>query len=116
MKRLTVTLTFALLAACASVPSGATAARAAITTYVDVYQPAVIAYGHLPVCGSFGSGSICHDLKVYADLKAADAAATKSIVAANDIIGGGGSENDLDAAIAAVVAAERIIASKGVLK
>lgn len=112
-----------LMGGCAlfSGPAGQDAlkgAQAAITTYVDVYQPAILAYGQLPVCGSAPVVVLCHDKAVYAKLKAVDLAATKSIVAAQAVIEGSTSDTgtEISDALSAISAAERAIASEGIVK
>lgn len=113
----------ALLGGCALLPDNATTADAkqavqvALTTYADVYQPAVIAYGKLPACPNpTPSGSICHSVALYAKLAAADAAVTKSIVAAQAVLEGTATDTgQLLNALTAIQNAEVSIASSGAL-
>lgn len=118
MKKIVLLTSAFLLAGCASnlEQDAVRSAQIAITTYVDVYQPAVLAYGRLPQCGP-SAPVICHDIFVYADLKAADLATTKSILAARAVISGKpGAGTELSEALAAISAAERSIASKGIIR
>lgn len=119
MKRLFIPLAALALCGCSLIPDNATTAdakkavQAALTTYADVYQPAVIAYGNLPVCPS---APICHDKLVYAKLAAADSAVTKSITAAQAVLEGSASDTgQLTAALTAIQAAEATIGGSGVL-
>jgi len=90
------------------------ATQVAITTYADVYQPAVIAYGNLPVCN--GSTPICRDQALHAKMKAADLAASTAIETARKVmntnVGDGG---ELTAAIQAIISAETTIAQAGAI-
>ncbi len=89
----------------------------AINAYADVYQPAVLMYGQLPPCGP-NAPKLCHDKDVYADLKAADLAATKSILAARAVLSGKSSVTgtELSDAMTAIGAAEMRIASRGIMQ
>lgn len=89
----------------------------AINAYADVYQPAVLMYGRLPVCAP-SAPKLCHDIAVYADLKAADLAATNSIIAARAVLSGKKSVTgtELSDAITAIGAAEMRIASRGIMQ
>jgi hypothetical protein len=85
------------------------ATQVAITTYADVYQPAVIAYGNLPVCD--GSTPICRDQAVHAKMKALDLAASTAIEAARKVMATNvGDSGELTAAIQAIMNAETTIA------
>lgn len=92
------------------------AARITITTYADIYQPAVIAYGRLPACGSAGAPVLCKDAAVFAKLKAADLAVTKSVTAAQGVLEGTATDaGQITAAINAITQAEATIAASGAL-
>lgn len=102
------------LAGCALFPTTAQdsarkAVGIALTTYADVYQPAVLVYGSLPDCPSV---VLCKERAVLNKLKAVDAAATASIVAAQPVLHGDlPDKGELEAAVRAVQAAEIAIAS-----
>ncbi|MBI1213942.1 MAG: hypothetical protein GC190_20975 [Alphaproteobacteria bacterium] len=64
------------------------AAKVALTAYADFVQPAIITYGQLPTCGAEAQKPLCKDAGAWAQLKAADAAATSSIVAAQGVLDG----------------------------
>lgn len=126
MRRTVIILTTALLlSGCASVENlltpnvsqdAQTAAQATITAYADVYQPLVLAYGHLPKCVP-GGPQVCHDVKVYAMLKSVDLAATKSIVAAQAVLEGNATDaGQIQAALAAISAAELQINASGIMQ
>lgn len=90
------------------------AAQVAITTYADIYQPAVIAYGNLPVCN--GSTPVCRDQAVHAKLKAVDLAASTAIEAARKVMETNVSDaGQITAAVQAIINAETTIAQAGVL-
>lgn len=110
------------LAACAGsgAATGTTSAsvlkatNVALTTYADVYQPAVLAYGKLPVCPA---ATICHDPVVLGKLKAADLAVTKVVTAAQPILNGSVPDaGQLGDALTAIEQAESTIAGSGALK
>lgn len=60
-------------------------AEIAVTTYIRVYQPAVIAYGQLPPCPL---APICKDQGVVEKLKAVDLAAVSAIRAVRPVLKG----------------------------
>jgi hypothetical protein len=64
------------------------AAKVALTAYADFVQPAIITYGRLPTCGPNAPKPLCKDAGAWAKLKAADAAATSSILAAQSVLEG----------------------------
>lgn len=91
------------------------ATEGVLEVYADIYQPAVITYGHLPVCVP-GQLSLCKNTSVLASLKAIDLKATSAIVAARAILEGGpDTGSQLADAIATITTAETQIASTGVL-
>ena len=92
--------------------------QAVLTTYADVFQPAIITYGRLPVCPNpTPSGTVCHDPAVLAKMKAADAAATKAIVSAQAVLEGSTADaGQITAAMQAVAAAEATISAATALK
>lgn len=122
-KFLAVALMGVMLSGCSAIQSvvgtgvatdAVQSAKYALTTYVDIYQPAVIAYGGLPDCGT--GPVLCKDRSILDKLKAADAAAVKSIVAANDVLNGGKIDaGEISAAISAIQQAEATIAASGAL-
>lgn len=79
------------ISGCALLPDSAVttdakkAVMVAVTTYAKVYQPAVIAYGRLPVCPQ-ATAVLCHDRAVFAVLAAADAKANVAITAARVVM------------------------------
>lgn len=89
-------------------------AKAVLTVYGEVYQPAVLFYGRLPDCPQ---AVVCKDRPVLDKLKAVDLATTKAITAAQPVLNGqlpdGGQVAD---ALAAVAAAQTQIAASGALK
>lgn len=95
MKRLltAAVLGLAMLAtqACALLPDNSTTADAkravgvALTTYTQVYQPALIAYGRLPVC-PVPAPQLCHDREVFRQLAAADAVVRTTANAAKKVM------------------------------
>lgn len=88
-------------------------ANVAITTYADVYQPAVITYGRLPACPS---AVLCKDPAVFAKLKAIDASVTAAIVAAQGAMKGSVMDSgQITAAIQAIASAEATIAASGAM-
>lgn len=90
------------------------ASQVTLTAYADVYQPAVIVYGHLPACPG---ATLCKDAAVLAKLKAADATATATIVAAQAVLEGSATDTgQLAVAVQAIQAAEVAIAASGALK
>jgi hypothetical protein len=83
------------------------AAKIALTTYADFVQPAIITYGQLPTCGAAAPRPLCKDSGAWAKLKAADAAATSSILAAKSVLeGSAGDSGQIAQAIADVTAAQ----------
>lgn len=83
------------------------AAKVALTAYADFVQPAIITYGQLPTCGPTAQKPLCKDAGAWAKLKAADAAATSSIVAAQGVLDGSSSDRgQLAQAIADITAAQ----------
>lgn len=89
------------------------AAQATITAYADIYQPAVLAYGRLPVCPQ---AVLCHDAATFGKLKAIDAAVTQSITAAQSVLEGKTADSgQISAALTAIQSAEATIASSGVM-
>jgi hypothetical protein len=92
------------------------AARITITTYADIYQPAVIAYGHLPVCGAPEATMLCKNPVIFAQLKAADLAVATSLKAAQAVLEGTLSDSgQITSAISAIQQAEASIAASGAL-
>lgn len=123
MKRLfLIAATAALLCGCqaiqGSIGDNATkdamkAAQVAITTYADIYQPAVIAYGQLPECPA---ATFCRETAIFNKLKGADLAVTTSIVAAQEVLEGKAKDTgQITAAILAIGAAEQAIAASGAM-
>lgn len=112
-----------LISGCALLPDSPTTTDAkrgvqiAITAYAGIYQPALLAYGRLPVCPNpTPSGSICHDRAVFAKLAATDQATTRSIVAAQAVMKGQpGSLTAISDALTAIQQAQVQIAAAGVL-
>lgn len=103
------------LSGCALLPDNATTADAkkavqvALTTYADVYQPALLSYGRLPPCPAQG---LCHDTVVFAKLAAADKVVTTSIIAAQGVLEGTTADTgQLVAALTAIQQAEIAFAS-----
>lgn len=89
------------------------ASQVAITTYADIYQPAVIFYGHLPACPD---AIICKDANTLQNLKAVDLAATTSIIAAQEVLEGKAKDTgQITAAVLAIAQAEQTIAASGAL-
>jgi hypothetical protein len=83
------------------------AARVALTAYADIVQPAIITYGRLPTCDPRSAVALCKDAAAWAKIKAADAAATSSILAARSVLDGTAVDNgELARAIADVTAAQ----------
>lgn len=117
MKRLIAIFALVALAGCATnSPDVKQAARIAITTYADIYQPAVLTYGKLPNCEPQVVSFICKDPAVLVKLKAADLAVTNSIVAAQPILDGRAIDaGELTAAISAIMQAQSTIAVSGAL-
>lgn len=88
--------------------------KLALTTYADVYQPAVITYGHLLPCPA--ATIICKDEATLANLKSYDAKATAAIVAAQAVLEGNLTDaGQLADAMAKIQAAETAIASSGAM-
>lgn len=97
------------------VADGKKAAVAALTTYADVYQPAVIFYGRLPDCPA---APVCKERAVLTQMQAADRVAVRAINDAKVIIDGassGTSAGQLAALQTALANAQLIIASSGAL-
>lgn len=118
--RLAAAAALLALAACSTPTGGISspgvlkATQVALTTYADVYQPAVLAYGHLPTCPA---AAICKDNAVLAKLKAADLAVTNTLVAARPILNGTlPDKGQLTDALVAIQQAEATIAGSGALK
>jgi hypothetical protein len=83
------------------------AAKVALTAYADFVQPAIITYGQLPTCGPAAPKPLCKDAGAWTKLKAADAAATSSIVAAQAVLEGSSSDTgQIAQAIADITAAQ----------
>ena len=83
------------------------AAKIALTTYADFVQPAIITYGQLPTCGAAAPKPLCKDAGAWAKLKAADAAATSSILAAKGVLEGSAADSgQIAQAIADVTAVQ----------
>ena len=83
------------------------AAKVALTTYADFIQPAIITYGQLPTCGPAAPKPLCKDSGAWTKLKAADAAATSSIVAAQGVLEGSAADTgQLAQAITDITAAQ----------
>jgi hypothetical protein len=83
------------------------AAKVALTAYADFVQPAIITYGQLPTCGVTAAKPLCKDAGAWTKLKAADAAATSSILAARGVLEGTASDaGQIAQAIADVNAAQ----------
>lgn len=84
-------------------------AQVAITTYADVYQPAVIAYGNLPACPA---ATLCRDPATHAKLKAVDLAVSKSIAAGQAVLEGSVADTgQITAMLQAIMSAEAAIAA-----
>lgn len=108
--------------ACALLPDNSVTADAklgvqvALTTYSKVYQPALIAYGRLPACPQ-PTPLLCHDVAVFADLAAADAAVVASVKVAQQVMRGdvADTNNYLQAVMNAIEDAKLRIAMTGIL-
>lgn len=88
-------------------------AQVAIATYADIYQPAVIAYGNLPVCPT---AALCRDPAVHAKLKAIDKATVTSIEAAQAVLRGNLTDaGQITTAMQAILNAENQIVAAGVV-
>jgi len=112
------------LGGCSLIPDSAItkdaklAVASALTSYADIYQPAVLAYGRLPICPDpTPSGSICHDQLILAKLKAIDLATTSTIVTAKGVLDGSSSDTgtELTNAINAITAAQSQITATGIM-
>lgn len=108
------------LGACAMLPDNSTTADAkkgvqvALTTYTQIYQPAVIAYGRLPLCPA---AVLCHDKEVFAQLAAADAVVNVAADAARKVMTENYNDpNALSRVVAAIQDAQLKIAQAGILK
>lgn len=90
------------------------ATKVVLTGYVDIYQPAVIAYGSLPDCPG---ATLCRDRVVLDKLKAADAAAMAVLQTAMNVIDGKTQDSggDVQRALSAIQAAEVQIAASGAM-
>lgn len=88
------------------------AAKAVVTLYADLYQPAVLAYGRLPDCPG---ATLCKDRAILNRLKAADLVASTAIEKARPILDGlaSGSGIEIQDAVKGVQAAESLVASSG---
>lgn len=107
------------LSACAMLPDNSVTADAkkgvqvALTTYTQIYQPAVIAYGRLPLCPA---ALLCHDKAVFAKLAAADAAVNSAATAAKTVMDQNvGDPNALQNVVSAIQTAQLQIAQSGIL-
>jgi len=90
------------------------AVKGALTTYADVFQPAVLAYGHLPDCPQ---AAICKDQPILDKMKAADLAVSSTLEKARPVLDGSMSDGgQLAQALLAVQQAETTIANSGALK
>lgn len=89
------------------------ATKLALTTYADVFQPAVITYGRLPDCPA---AALCKDRAILNKLKAADAAVTKTVVAVQPVLDGKLPDSGQVAdALTAITSAEAAIAASPAL-
>lgn len=122
MKLLRIGVALALLAigACTTAQtdgvkgSALKATQVALTTYADVFQPAVLAYGHLPDCPQ---AIICKTRDTLNKMKAADLAVSSTLEAARPVLNGGKSDTgQLANALQAIAQAEATIANTGALK
>lgn len=85
------------------------ATKLALTTYADVYQPAVIAYGSLPACPG---AVLCKNAATLTKMKAVDAAAVATITAAQGVLEGKSTDSgQLAQAQQAISVAEQQIAA-----
>lgn len=90
------------------------ATQVALTTYADVFQPAVLAYGRLPACPQ---AVLCKDPATITKLKAADLAVSSTLEAARPVLDGGQADaGQLANALQAIAQAEATIAGTGALK
>lgn len=90
------------------------ATQVALTTYADVFQPAVLAYGRLPACPQ---AVICKDQAIVNKLKAADLAVSSTLEAARPVLNGAQTDaGQLVNALQAIALAEATIAGTGALK
>lgn len=98
----------------AAVEDAMKATKVVLTGYVDIYQPAVIAYGSLPDCPA---ATLCRDRAVLDKLKAADAAAMAVLQTAMNVIDGKTQDSggDVQRALSAIQAAEVQIAASGAM-
>lgn len=94
-----------------------TGVKASIAAYVDVFQPAILTYGHLVECPHpTPSGMFCHDKDVLTKMKAIDKAVVRTIVAAQAVIDGKELDTgQLTIAVQAIIAAETTISGSGIL-
>lgn len=109
------------LGACSTIQNSAVgddaikATQVAITTYADIYQPAVLTYGNLPLCQP-SAPPLCRDPVVHAKLKAVDLAASTAIDAARQVLNANVQDaGQLTAALQAIINAETTIAQAGVV-
>lgn len=87
--------------------------NAALLAYADIYQPAVMAYGSLPVCPA---AALCRQPAVHAQLKAADLAVSKSVEAARPVLSGSLPDHgELLAVLEAVSASQALIVRSGIM-
>lgn len=124
MKRMLIAAALAgmaLLGGCALLPDSSVTADAkkavvvALTTYTQVYQPVVIAYGHLPVC-PVQAPQLCHDRDLFAKLAAADAVVNTTAKAAKTVMDQNvGDPNALQNVVTAIQTAQLQIAASGLL-
>jgi hypothetical protein len=90
------------------------ASAVALTTYADIFQPAVLSYGSLPDCPQ---AAICKDRATLNQLKAVDAKAVAAITAARPILNGSAVDTGrLGEALAAIMEAQAAIARSGALR
>lgn len=90
------------------------ATQIALTTYADVYQPAVLTYGSLPVCPA--GAPVCHDSATFAKLKGLDLQVTTAIGTAQCVLDQSCSDTGQVAALMTVLQqAETQIALSGAM-
>lgn len=90
------------------------AAQITLTTYADVYQPGVIAYGNLPACPV--GAPVCHDPAALHALKMLDAQVTAALTSAQCVLEQTCSDTGQLAALETVIqSAETQIAKSGAL-
>lgn len=90
------------------------ASNMALTTYGDVFQPALIIYGRLPDCPK---ATICKERAPLDKMKALDAKAVAAISAARPVLNGSTiDKGELGKALAAIAEAQAAIANSGALR